>query len=972
MFNKTPAFEKCIIRKNKLSEDSFIEDLEELNEKSNERIKKVLENRVEAKEYFTKAGTNLVCIEGGSGKSILLKKFVENVYEKLKITHKTQVVALNGSSIRLKEGCKSNVLAHLGFLSNSCQGFVQAVHCAYELVSIFASDGSNLYFGECIEVMFDGEFGICGCCVKAKLTDLDFSENCGIFRILLSLAEPNLQHFGLMHRARVDKNIELHQQFKANLDLLGISWSETLDIMELLSVALLTEDLTFNTSNYTLAGQKAINKYLLSSSRHLTKISKILSIIPERLSDFFTALSKQQCADKLKSFKKLMIFLAFEAFLEKINNALKKKSQEYKLGKGKYTVNILSFPLAKHKKNIDGLLSNLIVECFEFVNYEQYLSVLTTFNEEKIPAHKLSVPRCRYIVELFFDKSYGVMLNFGNQRFWSNLKKELCGDSVYNKILAVEKDVLTINYSWGSNFYELSYLQQQFLTFPDSTFADLLKRCGNRQVTSALNNFFNFSYTSYTNFVLSELLSESSSNSTFVIFCYKDPKDLLIETSLSSVLNIPYKFLIKKKLVNLDHLKKNGCNPQISESFYYFDKGQQESLKRIFTGKIPAFEVSGLKVASETQFRGPKLDEYIELVIKPVKTIIRSSSAKLRVFSVSSSKTSTKLLHGSFQNFKNYSFIDYLPQIIRIQSAWRGYQSRKYFKALLNLHKSAEKIQKLWKGYKQRKKLNLKKVIASIRLIQKLYKIRYFRRNRAAKHIQKFFLNKFYTFSHSNHSKSSFNKSSGIALRTTQRSLIRAQNTKKLEKSFKFVPSLSKKTLELAKKTQTNSYKGLKIEDRLMLQGKEMIEKKEVAALNKKRNELRLNPSSSVKAFNNHFYEDNLQFLTDKKTALKDLKIAKVQQEMKNCTFKPNISSTKRPRSALETVNDLYNWNQRRNKQLESKRKLSEDKDSQKHEKFRVTGKSQEINKVKEKQQQAKLNLMRTIQKSIEPYWPNK
>lgn len=975
MFNKNPAsrFEKVVIRKNKPSEDCFTEDLEDLIDKSAENIKKVLESRLAVKEHFTLAGSNLIHLEGGSGKTNLLMKVVEKVYDKLKLTHKTQIFAINGSSIRSKEFCKRNVLGQLGYLSSSLQGFVQVIHSAYELLSIFGSDGGNLYYGECIELWIDTEFKICGSSIKAKLIDLDMNESCGIFRILLSLADPSLQHLGLMHRVLNEKNIELHQQFKSNLDLLGITWTETLDIMELLAVALLTEDLTLSTSSYTVAGQKALNKFSPVNSKHFMKICKILSIVPARVSEFFTTFSKQQGADRLKSFKKLMIFLAFEGFLEKINSGLNRKSQEFGLGKGNYSIKILSCPLAKSKKGIDGFVSNLIVECFEFLSYEQYLSVLSTFNEEKIPAHKLTVPRCRYIVELFLDRSFGILFNFGSQRFWNNLQRELSGDSVYNKIINIEKNALSINNSWGSSFYELNYLQHQFSMFPDSSFMDILKKCSNRLIQSNLDNFFNFSYHSYTNYILSELLLPCSASPTSILFCYKDPNDLIFESSLPSILNIPYRYLIKKKLLSPELLKKNGCFPQSSENFYYFDKGQKDCLKRVLTGKIPVFEVSGVIVANDNFLTGPKLDEYIDIVIKPKRTVTRSSSAKLRVFSVCSSKTSTKQLHTSIQNFKNYSFVDFIPEIIRIQSVWRGFRAKRYYDTLLKLHNSARLIQKVWKGYKQRKKINIKKIFNAIRVVQRLYKRWFFRKNRAAKVIQKFFLQKFYTFSQNSRTGSSVpGKSSIIFLKTTQRSLIRAQKTEKIEKKFKFVPSLSKKTLELAKNIQKTCYKGLKIEDRLILQGKEMNEKKDVAALNKKRGEIRLNPSSSAKNFNNHFYEDNLQFLVDKKTSLKDLKIAKIQKEMTHCTFKPNIKSDKRPRSALETVSDLNTWNQKRKRQIESVRKANEQEESQKMRTYRVTGKSEQINKVKQKEDLEKTNLVKRLQKSIEPYWPNK
>lgn len=91
----------------------------------------------------------------------------------------------------------------------------------------------------------------------------------------------------------------------------------------------------------------------------------------------------------------------------------------------------------------------------------------------------------------------------------------------------------------------------------------------------------------------------------------------------------------------------------------------------------------------------------------------------------------------------NYSKIDYsgcIGDIVYIQKLWRGYQSRKYIKALKVLSTKATKIQSLWKGYLVRK--TFKPVLVyqkSAFIIQKYWKLYCIRKKIATRMIQRWY-----------------------------------------------------------------------------------------------------------------------------------------------------------------------------------------------------------------------------------------
>jgi hypothetical protein len=965
-------FEKVVLRKDK-EDHCLIDDLEDLQDKSSENIQKVLRERLAIGEDFTFAGKNLIHVDSGSNKINLLKRFTGKVFQEMKKNKVNQVVSFAGSSLRAKEINKNTILTEIALMSNSKLEFVEAVQSAVELVNIFGSDGENICYAECLDIGFDYRFYICDCRVNAKIVDFEMERNSGIFRILMSLSDPTRQHLGLINWPVDNKNIELHQKFKSNLEILGISWFEILDLMELLSVSLLCDSLTFETSSFTLAGQKPSNTFTPVLCKSFQKICKLLGLVPGRFSEFLTSSNKYQGLEMLKSLKKLLLFLAFEGLLTKINSGLKKKASELRLGKKSFTLKLLTSPLAKTKAIIEGFLSNLMTECFEFVSYEEYLSLLTTIYEEKMPASKISVPRCRYILELFLDKSFGLLANFSNENFWKKLFKEIAEDSVYNKILGIEDETLTINFSWGSNSYHLPSLLTQFQQFPGKSVTDLLKKCSHRLVLASVDSFFNFDYKNYLNFLISELLEDASGLNMHVLFNFKDVKDVVFESSVVSMVSLPCRVLISRKVLNSELLKRNGLKFQMTENFYFLGKDSQDLISKVINAKIPNFNCSGIQVVSDSRLNGPKIPEYVDPVVKPMKKPPRSSSSKLRVFSVQSSKTSSKFLNSSLKNFKNYSFTDSIQEVTKIQAFWRGFKARRYFRSLKRLTQAAVKIQKVWKGFQSRKKFNFFHFLTCIKFIQRLYKKWHYRKTQAAKKIQYFFIKKRYRLSfYSRRNSKQLTNSGNFTFKTAQRSIERSKKFDKLKNQFKFKPALGKKSNELANSMKIKNNSQMKVEDRLLLKGRELSEKKDLAIINKKRAELPLRPSGSVKTFNKRFYEDNLRFMNDKKRSLKDLRVLKNQKELANCTFRPVTNNKNRSRSAMETVDELYRWKMKKDKRLENERKEIENEASSKLSNFKACSKSSLIVKGKKQEEQNKQVFLQELQKSVTPYWPNK
>lgn len=1034
MFKKPPPeiFEKVIIRKNKLSADANVENIENAYEKTPEGIQKLLEDRLSMNDALTFAGPNLIHIESSGCRIQLLLKYIEKVFLSLKNSDKTQSVFLMGDSLKAKEFDKTVIIQHLAELTRQGESVSSKIQSAIELLSIFACDGDNTYCAENIEIFFDEKFNISGCKIKSRLTDLNISEKCGIFRILLSQSDPALQHLGLSHRALSDKNMELHQKFAENLDALGITRTESQEIMELLAVALLIQEAQFCTSRFFTAGQRDGNTYFPEFEKPNIKVYKLLGISQARFQEFFAVHSKQCGLEKLECFRKLLILMAFEALVVRINEGLARK-----LGKGTKgnKIHIMSFAGHKRNQSAEGILSNLILECGEIVGYEQLVTLLGLFKQEKISNPGLIMPKCKYVIELFLDKTLGILYNFSNLKFWQTFELEVSGDPIYNKIINIDENLLTLNFSTGSNMYLISTVQKQLSLFPDATFYTFLKRCSHRNILNFIPTFNYFNYSNYINSILPDIFDETQDSEKTFVYCYKNIVDVIEETPVVSLVNIPYKYIIKKKLISGESLRKIGCKVIQTNGYYFIEKQNSEGVSKIFKKNDQAWDFFGIKLCGADCSEAVGLKNFVNMQKNELRTMKRCSSAKPKAHFKPVTKTVTKTggkdafvsIVESQLRLRNSGLSMYAPQATRIQAAWRGYKARKLVKSYKILNKSAKIIQKSWKGYKARRKFNIKKILFCIRLMQRLYRKRYSHKNKAAKVIQKFFLSQTNTRKNLENSpykssvtgsntgrygkKNSEKQLRGVQKRQksqdgnfrTQESWLKTQESwqktqetndkspiriqKSVERSQKsrekpvrsaserkmptFAPTLSKKTQELALNTINRDYSNLKVEERLMLMEKHRVEKLANAIYRKK---LKENPvrEETGKKVSNNFYEKQVKLQQEKKETIKGLKDEISKNELAECTFKPNLAKRSTSRSPMETVQNLYSWNQKKELNRERQHTRNEFEMKLKMLNPKVLIKSEQLHQHKLQEEQEKQDIAKKIERSISPYWPHK
>jgi IQ calmodulin-binding motif len=986
---KTPLelFEKVVLRKNKQQTEFFLDNLDKLVNKSHENIQKVLEDRLSVNEGFTFSGNNLVCIEYPNTKLNTLLKFLDNTYNDLKLNKNNYTIPILGNSLKFKELIKSVTISHLIDISTENESFSKYIQAGLELLNIFGSNGENVNYAEVLELQFSGNFKFSGCKVVAKLVDLDSPRLCGIFRILLSQSDAVLQHLGLSSKSLPDKNIELHQKFKANLDLLNISWTETQELMEILSPVILLDDMDFTTSHYIKAGEKLENKYSPDLSKVNTKVCKLLGLLQTRFQDFFTVNNKHSGKKKIECLKKLLMILGFDYLVKKINESLFKKSKGLLQGKSAYKISLNCFPNPKAKPSIEGLVSNLMLESQEFAAYQRYLSVLSLFNEEKASVNNLSVPRCRYIIELFLDKNHGILYNFNSDKYWDSLKKEILGDSVYNKIISFSEDFITINNSWGSSTYCLPSLQDQYLIYPSVSCSDLLKKSSNKLVISGLASINYFTYQQYIINTLSELTGEVSDFTANIIYCYKDIKDLLTETSIISMVNVPYKYIISQDIVTSKDLKNLAIKFGATENYFLLDCNV-DNLKKFLGNKWKPNEFNIDSVAYK-KFKGPRLSSYFYSYQKTEQK--RSSSVRSRIddFSPSLSSISSAYsilnskiirldeLKKSFQSKKsesksqyskknNKNYNSFINKVILIQSIWKGYKARKYFNYLRLLHNSASVIQAFWKGFKTRKVYNLKKIIFSVICVQRLFRKKYLK-IKGSKPIKKdSLIEKIEAYDHPVR----------IPRRNSQKPLNAEKKPEKnpprnnsVQKTYTFTPKLSKRTLEITEHLNSRENTKLKVEERLLLKEKQRIEKLSLATYNKKRSE-RLIDKHLGKIHNEQFYEQQIKYLKDKNESVKLIKDQISKNEIADCTFKPNLAKTSRSKSPMETIQNLYNWDQQRLIKREKACNRNDFEVKLQMVSSRTLNISEKIHKNKLNQDLEKNVIAMKLKNSVSPYWP--
>ena len=223
------------------------------------------------------------------------------------------------------------------------------------------------------------------------------------------------------------------------------------------------------------------------------------------------------------------------------------------------------------------------------------------------------------------------------------------------------------------------------------------------------------------------------------------------------------------------------------------------------------------------------------------------------------------------------------------------------------------------------------------------------------------------------------NGSKAIALRENpkknrQDRMQRAQSEQKIRN---FTPVLSKKSLEIAKYKAAKDKNYPKVEDRLLLKEKQRIEKLENEIFLKKKCEKMLfdkDQKKNTRKINDKFYEQQLKYVKDTQESRNVLKMNIHREKSLLFTFKPNLctKNNTRSRSPMQTIQELYAWNQQKMINKEKVSKKDEFELKLQMTKPTVLKMSHKMHKKTISEGIEKEKIAATLAKNISPYWPNK
>ena len=245
------------------------------------------------------------------------------------------------------------------------------------------------------------------------------------------------------------------------------------------------------------------------------------------------------------------------------------------------------------------------------------------------------------------------------------------------------------------------------------------------------------------------------------------------------------------------------------------------------------------------------------------------------------------------------------------------------------------------------------------------------RKSKAAKTIQQYYIKKksqIQSFQSSRASSITVSINSQKYEKTQIPSIKRIQKAQSVERIHSFTPVLSKKTLEMTR--NQSSRDNLKIEDRLLLEGKRRNEKVRSLVSLKKKSEQK-NIEKPKKKVNEKFYDEQIKFLHDKKESIKELKDKLSKEEIAGCTFKPNLGRpSSSSRSPIEAVKSLYFWDQQKVANREKAILKNEFEMKLQMVKSKALKSSDRIFKTKQDQEMEKSKIMDVLKQNIGTYWP--
>lgn len=298
---------------------------------------------------------------------------------------------------------------------------------------------------------------------------------------------------------------------------------------------------------------------------------------------------------------------------------------------------------------------------------------------------------------------------------------------------------------------------------------------------------------------------------------------------------------------------------------------------------------------------------------------------------------------------KPFDINTHLPFLIKIQSKYRGYIIRKKITKMFRYIKyNIVLLQKNIRGFLLRMKFyKFLECLKRIILLQIFFKGRYEKKTISAITIQRFFRKTYYgegyTLSNNNYNTSYKKKkinniSAQDLLNETDKSKIINYilfnsyfiNESKYQSKNPHDSNLYYYLKDLENKNSKKNKKGDKLEDRLIQYGKNLRIRNLQRLSDKMSNELndytfqpKVNSDYSFKKYNgSSFFERNEKFLQEKNDKINMIKQHEFYTSKQQCTFHPMINNKD---GKKRSIDDLYEWQERVNKEKEDMRKIYEE-----------------------------------------------
>ncbi|CAG9311127.1 unnamed protein product [Blepharisma stoltei] len=716
------------------------------------------------------------------------------------------------------------------------------------------------------------------------------------------------------------------------------------------------------------------------------------------------------------------------------------KDENEETYRGTYSISLVNFPNFDYRDSLGGLYINWALESLKLFSCRSYFELIQAVKRQETDITYLSVPHCQNLIDTLFkpDQFVSNLSSDNFQRYWKEFIGNYQNKSIFNDFISTDSLLsCRIKFSYGEIAYNVSNLLNESQNFlPTSTYYPLISKPTNKILSRMLPKICSDSDVAHTSLYdthkksLSYLLNHLDFNCFLVYditnskakyeFCEELNKGILLpianwyyygfpfwipivklrkimtkqnESLFQDVIEwVRYKLKIKDfrcndelvmlKQEDFKHLTiSNNYFSQISKKYenqisnsnsYFIILGHIRSQEYNFEAKALEKSYSQIDISFDKSYISNEVHKWPKNIRANYKPLRRTNSLIL-----ASNKT-YNFFKRILSHFELFDYTDTLPIIIKIQSYYRGYLSRKYFRNLRHLFINARFIQKIWRGHKSRKTYKpIGICVAAIRKIQTFYRNRFQKLTKAAERIQKWYISII-----RNRYKSSVTSiatveitpfqepaSPYLMLHTAHRYYVRQMNSagKSPQKKYTFSPVISKKTREFAEKYH-NRHGSLKFDILDKFKMYETIKSQKIEEERKKASEstatlISYKKSSESSGNYNDFYR-RMKEKQDQYQSNRDLLIhQKIIKEKDTLTFSPNI---KKSRST-----SFLKFSERLNYTPSKERKESDETSFISEKPNLLSDKSREIAENRQRKLRKASQLQNEIFKSFQPLWPH-